>query len=168
MLKRLLIIGLFFLIACPAKPWRSGASPALASGFQLQYIGGLNTQGVAYSEWWYSTENPALSGITTAGDSVTVTIDGAANAATVDASGNWSYSPSTLTAGDHTVAIVGGAGSSFTLHVGSTIPANVTAPTASDMPIAGVIDNTLALWLIGGLLLILGVFVIPNQLPKHA
>jgi Big-like domain-containing protein len=154
MLKRLFIIGLFLLIA----------SPALASGFQLQYIGGLDTQGATYSEWWYSTENPSLSGITTAGDSVSVTIDGTANSATVDASGNWSYSPSTLTAGDHTVAITGSAGSlSFTLHIGSTIPANVTAPSASDMPVAGIIDSTLALWLVGGLLLTLGLFVIPNK-----
>lgn len=159
MLKRLIFISLFFLLA----------SPALASGFQLKYIGGLNTQGVAYSEWWYSTENPSLSGITTAGDSVSVTIDGTAGSATVDGSGNWSYSPTSLTAGDHTVAITGGAGSmSFTLHIGSSIPTNVTAPSTSDMPVAGVIDNTLALWLVGGLLLVLGVFVIPNQLPKHS
>ena len=136
----------------------------MASGFQLKNIGSLDTKGVSYSEWWYSTENPNLSGITTAGDTVTVTIDGNSNAATVDASGNWSYLPSSLTTGDHQVSISGGAGSvAFTLHITSNIPSNVSAPSQSEMPVAGVIDKTLTLWLAGGFLLIVGVLVVPNK-----
>jgi|APSaa5957512622_1039677.scaffolds.fasta_scaffold40390_2 hypothetical protein len=154
-MKRLLVLLSFLTLT----------SPVFASGFQLKNIGGLDTKGMAYTEWWYSTENPSLSGITSVGDSVSVTIDGTASSATVDASGNWSYNPTTLTAGDHTVSITGGAGStSFTLHVGSSIPSNVSAPTDSDMPVAGIIDNTIGLWLIGGLLLVTGIFVIPNKI----
>lgn len=154
MLKRIVFLVVFLLLA----------SPVLASGFQLKYIGGLNTQGKALSEWWYSTENPALSGITTVGDMVTVTIDGIDNTASVDESGNWSYGPSMLTTGDHSVSVTGGAGStSFTLHIGSDIPADVTAPSESEMPVAGAIENTMMLWLVGGLLIATGVLVVPSK-----
>lgn len=155
-MKRLLLITTLLLLSY---------SPIFASGFQLKNIGSLDTKGMAYTEWWYSTENPPLYGTTTVGDTVTITIDDVSNSANVDASGNWSYNPTTLTTGDHTVAITGGAGSqTFTLHIGSSIPANVSAPTESNMPVAGIIDNTIGLWLIGGLLLVTGIFVIPNKI----
>ena len=154
-MKGLLVASLLFLIS---------SSAVTAAGFQLKNIGSLDTKGVSYSEWWYSTENPTLSGTTAAGDSVTVTIGGQAGSATVDSSGNWSYTPTNLTVGDHQVSVAGGAGSTaFILHITANIPSNVSAPSQSDMPVAGVIENTLVLWLVGGLLLIAGIFVVPNK-----
>ena len=83
-MKGLLVASLLFL---------TSSSAVIVAGFQLKNIASLDTKGVSYSEWWYSTENPTLLGTTIVGDSVTVTVDGQVGSATVDDSGNWSYIP---------------------------------------------------------------------------
>ena len=63
MLKTLVVVlGLFLLFT----------SSVFAAGFQLKSIGVLDVTGTMSKEWWYTTVNPPLSGITTAGSSVTV------------------------------------------------------------------------------------------------
>lgn len=149
---RLLIILAFFLLL---------PVTALAAGFQLTAIGAMDVTGATSTKWWYSTDNPALAGTATANSTVTITIDSVASTTTADASGVWSYTPTALTAGDHSVELSADAGSqSFTLTIGD-IPANVSAPTTSDLPVAGVFDQALWLWLIGGAISILGVAFLP-------
>ena len=154
MLKLLLVVLSSFFLS---------VTSVVASGFQLKAIGALDVTGAVSKEWWYSNVNPRLSGITTVGSAVTVKIDSVDYSATVDASGNWTYSPTTLTNGDHTVAISSTAGSqSFTLHVG-TVPATVTAPVTSSTPVVGTREVTLALWLGAGVLLVSGILLYPGK-----
>ncbi|MDZ7587276.1 MAG: Ig-like domain-containing protein [Patescibacteria group bacterium] len=139
-------------------------SPVSASGFQLKSIGALDVTGAVSQEWWYSTANPQFSGLTTVGSTVTVKIDAVDYQATVDGVGNWTYTPSTLTEGDHAVSLNSSAGAqSFTLHIGQNIPAEITAPTPKDLPVVGSIDQTM--WLLLGSLFILaaGVIILPAK-----
>src|SRR3989304_7701430 len=108
MLKTLVVVlGLFLLFT----------SSVFAAGFQLKSIGVLDVTGTMSKEWWYTTVNPPLSGITTAGSSVTVNIDSVDYQATVDSLGSWTYAPTTLTDGDHQPALSSTGGNQyFTLH----------------------------------------------------
>lgn len=154
MLKILLAVLSLFLL---------NVFSVFASGFQLKAIGALDVTGAVSQEWWYSAVNPRLSGITPVGSAVTVKIDGTDNSATVDAAGNWSYSPAALTNGDHTVVISSTAGSqTFTLHIGS-VPATVTAPKTSSTPVVGTREVTLALWLGAAVLLVSGILLYPGK-----
>jgi hypothetical protein len=132
-----------------------------ASGFQLKSIGALDVTGAVSKEWWYSGANPTLSGITTVGSTVTVNIDNVDYQATVDGSGNWSYSPTTLSEGDHSVALTSSAGSqSFTLHIGA-VPADVSVPAQQSTPVVGSTEQSLALWLGGAIAMIAGIALLP-------
>ena len=154
MLKLLLVVLSFFFLS---------VTSVFASGFQLKAIGALDVTGAVSKEWWYSTANPRLSGITPVGSAVTVKIDGTDNSATVDGSGNWTYSPTTLTNGDHALVISSTAGSkTFTLHIG-TVPATVTAPVTSSTPVVGTREVPLALWLGAGVLLVSGILLYPGK-----
>lgn len=154
MLKLLLAVLSFFLFNVPL---------LFASGFQLKAIGALDVTGAVSKEWWYSNANPRLSGITPAGSTVTVKIDSVDYSATVDGSGNWTYSPTTLSDGDHAVVISSSAGSqTFTLHIGS-VPATVTAPMISSTPVVGTREVTLTIWLGAGVLLVSGILLYPGK-----
>lgn len=112
---------------------------AFAASLSLTYIGTVATSGASYSHWWYTVANPTLKGLADPGSTVTVTIDGAANTATTDSSGAWSYTPTTLTVGDrHVVITAGGNTISFTLTIGSSVPASgsgsATPSTANTAP----------------------------------
>lgn len=138
-------------------------SPIFASGFQLKAIGAMDVTGTMSKEWWYTSANPSLSGITAAGSAVTVTIDSVDYQAAVDGSGNWSYNPTTLAEGDHSVTLSSAAGSqSFTLHIGA-VPENVAAPTQPETPVAGSAAQTLAVWLGGLLVVAAGVVLLPAK-----
>ena len=137
-------------------------SSVSAAGFQLKSIGALDVTGAVSQEWWYTTANPSLSGITTPGSTVTVNIDSVDYQALVDGAGTWSFNPTTLAEGDHTISLNSSAGSqSFTLHISQNIPADVTAPTPKDLPVVGSGDQTI--WLLLGALFILagGVAILP-------
>lgn len=91
----------------------------LAGGFNLKSIGKVDTSGRQISQWWYSGSQPTFSGEATSGGSVTVSIDGVEDTATVNESGNWTYSPSALSDGDHQVVLSSsGSEISFTLTTG--------------------------------------------------
>ena len=101
-----------------------------AAGFQLKSIGALDVAGAVSKDWWYTTVNPSLSGMTTVGSTVTVNIDSVDYPANVDGAGNWSFNPTTLSDGDHSVSLTSSAGSqSFTLHIGPNIPAGRLPPS---------------------------------------
>src|SRR3989344_6744365 len=151
MLKTL-VVALSFWLLLP--------SLVFASGFQLKSIGAMDVTGAVSTEWWYTSVNPVLAGVAGAGSTVTVSIDGAESTATADGEGNWAVSTANLGDGDHSITLSSPEGSqSFILHIGATLPADLSAPATTDLPVAGSMDTTAALWL-GGMLLILsgGIF----------
>jgi hypothetical protein len=106
----------------------------------LTKIGTMDLAGNAYAEWWYTSENPMLGGVAAADSAVTVGIDGTDSEVTADSSGNWTYTPTTLTSGDHTMVITtGGETYSFTLHTGQELPDTIIAASGdeSDVPATG-------------------------------
>lgn len=132
------------------------AAPVLASGFQLTAIGGLDTTGYQYSEWWYNGTNPTLRGITTPSASVSVSVNGEAQTVTADETGAWSAA-TTMETGDHEVVLTSeGSTIAFTLHLGAEMPAGVGTPSASTQPVAGTTTPTLVLLGLGGLALVAG------------
>jgi hypothetical protein len=138
----------------------------LASGFQLKTVGSLNIDGVTYSHLWYTNENVAFTGIGCTGNDVTVNIDGTTATASVDASGNWSYSTN-LSAGDHQISFTSGAGSvSFTLTIG-TPPEGVGSLTPSETPTVGNSTPTL-LFLASGCLLIGSAIILHKRFAVHS
>ena len=109
---------------------------AFAQVFQLNTIGTVNVAGTSFSQFWYTGTNVSLTGNTSAGSSVSVSVDSSVNSATVDESGNWSYA-TTLTEGDHQVSLTSaGETINFTLTIGSTQPSTTTTGTATT-PVSG-------------------------------
>ena len=144
------------VLAVTLSLWLLSSTLTFASGFQLKSIGAMSVTGAVSSEWWYTSANPILSGVATADSQVTINIDGVDQTATTDSAGNWAITTTTLTDGDHTVSLTSSAGSqSFTLHIGADIPADISAPATTEMPVAGAMDKTMALWL-GAMILMLG------------
>lgn len=154
MLKRL-----FFLII--AFSTLAFASPVMAATLQLTSIGSVNTAGYTYSAWWYTSANPVLKGTAAPSAQVTITIDSSAQTITADTTGNWTYVPTTLIAGDHQIVIASaGEQYSFTLHIGSDVPtstgsASVSTYSAvpSDLPVSGVAEVTIGLVAVAGILI---------------
>ena len=139
------------------------ATPVFAAELAVTSIGSLDTStGTFYDAWWYTTENPTLAGTAAASSTVTITIDTIDYIAAADTLGNWSYQPTTLTTGDHTVSITDGVGTVvFSLAIGSdtatttdTIPLQTSTDSASSkggtLPDSGVGSLTVFLAL-GGL-----------------
>ncbi len=115
-------------------------SVAFAGNNVLTQIGSMDLGGNAYSEWWYTQENPSLTGVAAASATVEIDIDGTKSNVTADASGNWSFAPTTLTSGDHTVIVTtGGEAYSFTLHAGQALPEDFSSggSEGSDVPATG-------------------------------
>jgi len=104
-------------------------SPVMAAALSVTSIGNLDTSGTFYASWWYTQENPILSGTADASASVSIDIDGTAGTTTADTLGKWSYATTTLLAGDHTVTVTSGAEVvSFALNIGDTAPVATTIP----------------------------------------
>ena len=102
---------------------------AFSASLSLSQIGALNTQGMQYSEWWYSGTSPTLSGTADANAEVKISLDGSESTVTADSSGNWSMATS-LSQGDVAVVISSGSESySFTLHAGQEVPDDLSATT---------------------------------------
>lgn len=111
------------------------------------------TNGDPGSTWYYTSENPLLTGTAAANSSVTVAIDGTDYPVTADASGNWSLVPTTLTDGAHSVTVTGdGQTLSFTLNIGQSVPTQSSTPSAqasgsaTTLPVSGTLENTLFLF----------------------
>ncbi|HLB51856.1 hypothetical protein A3F07_04200 [candidate division WWE3 bacterium RIFCSPHIGHO2_12_FULL_38_15] len=129
------------------------AEYSFAAVLTLEKIGALSTGGKMYSEWWYTGENPALSGKADPDVEVTVKVDDKSYVFDSGASGNWSVTPTNLTNGDRNVAITTDEGGSysFKLHVGQNLPENLggtggsatqsttSAPTTGSNQIIGIL-----------------------------
>lgn len=121
----------------------------LASGFNLTSIGSVDTSGRQISHWWYSGSTPVLTGEAPSGSTVTISIDGSEGTVVADGNNDWTYSPGTLSAGDHNVVITNnGSTISFTLTMGAE---NVdwdavnSAAGTSTLPTVGVVFPTVLL-----------------------
>jgi hypothetical protein len=128
-----------------------------AGGFNLKSIGQVNTSGQQISHWWYSGITPVLTGDAMAASTVTISIDGVAASVTADESGNWTYNPGSLTAGDHAIILTNnGATDNFTLTLGAeNVDWNaVGSGSAETLPAAGVTFPTMTLISIGGIFLL--------------
>jgi hypothetical protein len=130
--------------------------PVIASGgISLTSIGTLNTAGAQYPEWWYSGENPVLTGTAPAGAQVDIAINSISSSVTADASGNWTTA-TTMATGDHTVSLsTSGSNYTFTLHAGQTAPEGMSG-AGSDLPVAGSFLPTLGLLGVGFALVLFG------------
>lgn len=93
---------------------------ALASGFNLKSIGSVDTSGRQISHWWYSGGVPSFTGEAPSGSTVTISVDGTEGSVTADGNNSWSYSPGSLSDGDHTIVISNnGSTINFTLTMGA-------------------------------------------------
>lgn len=134
-----------------------------AASLSLTHIGTLATGGAKYDEWNYTSPNPMLRGVAGANAQVTININTIAQTVLSDASGNWSYLPTTLTTGIHAVALSSGTEQySFIINIGSTLPAGTPTPVGTmttvpqDLPVTGAAEVTLALLAGAGALLFAG------------
>jgi hypothetical protein len=129
------------------------AAPAFA--VTLDTIGSSATSsGNPGSDWYYTADNPTFSGTTIASSTVNITIDATQYSTTANSSGNWTYLPTTLTTGDHSVTIADSQNSlSFTIHIGQSAPTGTSSGSISTssgtLPVAGSLTQTL-LMLTGG------------------
>lgn len=103
-------------------------TPAFAAGLAVTSIGSLDTStGTFYSAWWYTKENPALSGTASPSATVTISIDGVEATTTANTLGTWSYTPTTLTTGNHAVVITSETETvSFSIEIGSEVSTTTT------------------------------------------
>jgi len=124
-----------------------------AGGFNLKSIGQLDTSGRQISHWWYSGSSAVMKGEAVIGNTVTVSIDGNEGTATVDGDGNWTYTPTNLADGDHTIILTsGGSTIKFTLTMGTTnVDWDVVGKesSATALPAAGVTLPTVLLLVLG-------------------
>ena len=91
-----------------------------ASGFNLKSIGSVDTSGRQMSHWWYSGSVPVFSGEAPRGSTVTISTDGNEASVTAGDNNNWSYSPGSLSDGDHSVVITNNDSTiNFTLTMGT-------------------------------------------------
>ncbi len=125
-----------------------------AGGFNLQSIGSVNTSGRQISHWWYTGSVATMKGEATAGETITISIDGTEDTTTADSDGNWTYVPAVLEDGDHEVTLTsGGSTISFTLTMGAENVDwdAVNSGGGESLPAAGVLFPTLGLTTLGGL-----------------
>lgn len=135
-------------------------SPVYAAEFKLTSIGALDVSERLYSHMWYTGSQPTFSGTGTSGATVDITLDGSAYSTTVDANEQWSWTPpEALANADHSLTFTsGGETISLTLTTGSGVPADVSAPAATDtgtpsaLPESGFLTPTLAVLGFGALL----------------
>lgn len=119
------------------------ASPVFAATFSLDKIGSLSTQGKTYTEWWYTVANPALVGKASENSDVKIKIDSNEYTVKSNASGDWSYYPTTLTEGDRKVVVTASNGNyAFTLHIGQNLPSNLGGTSKSTTQSTTSVPNT--------------------------
>lgn len=148
MKKKLL---LFFVLG--ALFFELNTTVALASGFNLKSIGSVDTSGRQISHWWYAGSVPVLTGEAPAGSTVTISVDGVEGSVTAGDSNDWSYSPGSLSDGDHSVVITNnGSTINFTLTMGKenvNWEAVNSSVNTSTLPTVGIILPTTLLSSVG-------------------
>lgn len=152
-ISRLTLLGifLFFLLLTIGK---TGYSVLAGSGLVTTIGGATFVQGA--KQFWVTSSKPTFSGVTTAGAAVTGTVGSQSVSATADASGNWSWTPTTELSQDNAVSITSGSSTaSFTLTIGD-LPQSIASSSASSLAPAGSILNTLLVAGIGAILIFAG------------
>ena len=130
----------------------------LAGGFNLKSIGSVDTSGQQISHWWYTGSVATMKGEAVAGDTVIISIDGKETTVTADSEGNWTYTPETLSNGDHKVILTSsGSTINFTLSMGTENVDwdAVNSGGGKTLPAAGVLFPTLGLTTLGGMLVLI-------------
>lgn len=139
----------------------------IAASLALSSVGTSSTAGLTFSTWTHEGENPVLIGEATSGASVSIKVDDLTSTVTADASGEWTYTPTTLIVGTYQITITSGVESiAFTLNItdGVASTTGTIAPTidtgkggvsteTETLPESGSAEQTLLL-LTGGLLLL--------------
>jgi len=137
-----LLLTLIFLPIC-----------AFASGFNLKSIGGVNTDGKLYDQWWFNGLQPTFSGDAPAETLIDIVIDGNSHQTTTDELGNWIFTiPEPLTSGDHQISLANSESNiAFTLTLGENEVnwTTVGSDSGESLPTVGIFFPTLFL-LIGG------------------
>lgn len=152
---RLTLFAVFFLLTVLVTSYTACGSFA-SSGLVSTVGGAAFVQGA--KQFWVTSVKPTFSGVTTAGAAVTGTVGAQSISATADASGNWSWTPTTDLSGDSAVSITSGSTSaSFTLTIGN-LPQNIASASASSLAPAGSTFNTLLVTGIGSILISAGGF----------
>jgi hypothetical protein len=143
-------------------------SPVFSATLQVTKIGALDLGGKVYPEWWYTAENPLISGKAAASSDVSIKIGTTTATATSNASGDWSYQTA-LAKGDYDMEFTQGSEKvSFKLHLGQDVPSNLgTGSTAvsqstGSVPVTGS-NQTIALSLGIGLVLLASYFYVFNE-----
>lgn len=133
----------------------------VAQALTLDMIGASTpTDGNPGTEWWYTGENPTLGGTAEPNTTVNIVINGVADATTADTSGDWTYTPTTLTMGEHSVSITAdGQTIAFSINIGETQPTTTTTTateSAETLPVSGTTEITLLMIFVGGALVVGG------------
>ena len=119
-------------------------------------IGGVSTNNRQVSKFWHTTTNPAIRGIATPGANITIDIDGTTVSIAADSSGDWVYTPTGLSAGDHVFIFTSNSSTiKMTIGLGKDLDvANIGGDWGSDsnqgLPAAGVAWPTVALIMVAG------------------
>lgn len=150
---RLIVFAVSLLLAVVVSSYVACGAFA-ASGLVSTVGGAAFVQGA--KQFWVTSAKPTFSGITTAGAAVSGTVGAQSVSATADASGNWSWTPTTELTGDNPVSITSGSTTaSFTLTIGD-LPENIASASASSLAPAGSTLNTLLVIGIGSILISAG------------
>jgi hypothetical protein len=139
----------------------------IAASLAVSSIGGQTVSGTLTSFETTDT-TPTMLGTAGADATVDITIDDLTVAVTANADGNWSYTPTSLTVGDHAVEIASNLETlSFTLTVSDGTSSSATesstttkggvSTSSGELPQAGTAVNTVLLIAAGMFLMGLGV-----------
>lgn len=170
-MQRIIYILVIFLVV-----FATSTQVAFAAALKLTKIGESTTEGQTFRSWVYQGLNPKLQGVATPDAQVSITLNSANNKVTADATGDWSFQPTTLIAGQHDV-LIGSDGEeiAFTLTIDdgsssstkqattssavtSTSSATVTdsgvggssgSATTEELPVSGAVNQTMLLLLAG-------------------
>ncbi len=114
-------------------------SLVIASELTITKIGTLAVS-KRFNQWWFSGTRPTFEGIGSKGANIDITIDGVFKTIKAGAdNGLWKYTPDKdLEPKDHSVIIASGDDSySFTLTIGSDMPAPTGNSAVSELPQTG-------------------------------
>lgn len=105
-----------------------------AAAFELTSIGGMDTSGKKYTEWWYSGTHPVLTGTANNNSDVKITVGttgGTTNTVTSDSNGTWNYTLP-LDKGDYDIVLTSDTFIyAFKLHLGQAMPSSTTSPSTT-------------------------------------
>ena len=147
MMKRIIIFFSVFLLL-----FIFGKENIQASGFNLRSIGGVDTSGRLYSRWYHTSLQPTLQGEALANSTVEIIIDDQSFQATADGNGQWSFTPPSLTPGDHSVVLKNnGSEIKFTLTLGKENVnwEEIQQGGGETLPAVGIVTPTFLLLLFG-------------------